>query len=190
MLPSFWGSSPKLLFESEEIAFDRFKNSVDINFETLKKYGIFFSLTTDPLLDGTKNLTYKSTLYCLDRNIPVKILTKCAGWETDSFIQDIGDDKKHLIYFGVSLSGRDDLEMGAPSNDERINLLKTLYNKGFRVFLSAEPIIDIHSTIGILKKVKDYIYMARFNLLTPGKYNKISAEYQKEDLLIIYDWVN
>jgi len=188
---NLWKTSPRLLFRNENQAFESFKKNIDQNINNLKKYGIFFSLTTDPLLEDTKELTYKACKYCIEKDIPFKLLTKCTKWKNDDFIKNFPKDKKHLAHFGFSLTGKDKFEVGAPKNKERIKLLKELYNQGFKTWISAEPIIDIKSTIKVLKKSINHTYMIRFELLTPAIYksNGLSTEYKLEDLVNIYNWI-
>ncbi len=170
----------------------KFKEQVDENIVKLQEYGIFFSLITDPLLKSTKELTYLAIDYCMENEIPFKILTKCADWETDEFLKTYPENKKHLAHFGFSLSGEDQFEAGASSNQERIDLMKELYNDGFKTWVSAEPIINIDSTIKVLEKAKDFCYMIRFEVLSMGHYEseKLSCVYNRRELLELYDWVN
>jgi DNA repair photolyase len=192
ILKESWKDSVRLLYKSKKEALQKFKEQVDENKKKLQKYGIFFSLITDPLLKSTKELTYHAINYCMEQDIPFKILTKCADWEHDEFLKTYPKDKKHLAHFGFSLSGEDQFEIGASSNQERIDLMKKLYNDGFKTWISAEPIINTSSTIKVLEIAKDFCYMIRFETLSMGHYDseKLSCVYNRNDLLKLYKWVN
>ena len=192
MAGKFWKDHPIPVKKNENEMYIRFKNEVSQNLSSLQKYGIFFSLTTDPLLPETKELTYKASEYCIKNNIPFKWLTKCVKWSEDEFLNSIPVDKKHLAHVGFSLTGEDIHEKGAPSNLERVELLKKLYNSGFKTWISAEPIINTKSTKKILKKSANYAYMIRLEVLTPGKYTAkgLSTEYKKSDLVKLYKWIS
>lgn len=179
----------RLLFKDKNEALDIFKKSVNKDLKNLQKYGVFFSFTTDPMLENTKELTYLACEYCIKKNIPFKILTKCTDWGSDSFIMNYPDDKKYLAHIGFSLTGRDDLEKNVSKNKERVKLLKKLYKLGFKTWISAEPIIDIDSTINILNGLEDYCYMIRFEILTPYK-NSSVTKLDKNDLLRLYKWIS
>ena len=192
ILKDRWKSQVRLLYKSKKEALQRFKKQVDENKEKLQKYGIFFSLITDPLLPSTKDLTYKAIGYCLENSIPFKILTKCTDWKNDDFLLKYPKDKKHLAHFGFSLTGEDRFETGASTNSERIELMKNLYNNGFKTWISAEPIIDVYSTIKVLIESDDHYYMIRFEVLSPAKYKSpdLSPIYSKTRLKELYRWAN
>lgn len=181
----------RLLFQNEEAAIRLFVKAINEDFDNIKKYGVFFSLTTDPLLHSTKDLTYRAAIYCLDNDIPFKILTKRADWANDDFIVNYPKNKKHLGHFGFSLSGFDNFEKGASSSGERADLLKKLYNEGFKTWVSAEPIIDIEETKKIIKEIEPYSYMIRLETLTPAKYKDPALSYKFDplDLMDFYKWL-
>lgn len=190
ILKSSWKSRVLLLFKSKKEAIEKFKTQADSDIDNLRKYGIFFSLITDPLLPATKDLTYQAIDYCIKRDIPFKVLTKCADWGKDPFLKNYPEDKKHLGHFGFSITGEDQFEHGASSNMDRITLLKKLHNDGFKTWISAEPIINVESTIKMMKISKDYCHMVRFEILAPARYTnpKLSYLFKKRDLLNLYRW--
>jgi DNA repair photolyase len=191
ILKESWKNNVRLLYKSKKEALEKFKEQIDENKEKLKKYGIFFSLITDPLLKSTKDLTYQAINYCLEYEIPFKILTKCTNWKDDNFLKTFPEDKKHLAHFGFSLSGEDQFESNASSNLQRIDLMKKLYIEGFKTWVSAEPIINVNSSIKVLQECKDFCYMVRFEVLSMGHYksDKLSCLYKKRYLLDLYKWV-
>jgi len=191
ILRESWKDNVRLLYKSKKEALQRFKEQVGENLEKLQEYGVFFSLITDPLLKSTKDLTYQAINYCIKHDIPFKILTKRADWGTDEFLKTYPEDKKHLAHFGFSLTGEDQFETRASSNQQRIDLMKSLYLDGFKTWVSAEPIIDVNSTIKVLQASKDFCYMVRFEVLSMGHYKsrELSCVYNIRDLMDLYKWV-
>ena len=74
------GNSPTLkkCFKDEYRALEVFEKELKTNISELQNHGIFFSFTTDPMLDATQNLTMEAVMFCVRNNVPVKILTKVA----------------------------------------------------------------------------------------------------------------
>ena len=105
----------------------------------LRKHGLFFSFTTDPLLPETQDLTNAAVLYAVNQGVPCKILTKRADFKVlDSF-----EPFKHLIAYGFTLTGMDSMELHASTNMERISTMRYLHDRGFKTFASIEPVIGI-----------------------------------------------
>ena len=85
-------------------------------------------------------------MICNDIGVPVKILTKMAGWVADyvHFINHSNSDNedrewRKLIAFGFTLTGHDELEPGASTNT---NAMKLLHEGWVQDVRSIEPIID------------------------------------------------
>ncbi len=163
LLSHVWSTKPQLkrCFATIHHAFDVFCKELDKCEDLIGDAGLLFSFTTDPLLPETRELTFRAMEEAISRGINVKILTKRADW-LDEFmerteIQTINYGKnKHHIAFGFTLTGFDDIEPGASSNQERIELMHILHYLGYKTFASIEPIIDplksfdmISRTLGI-----------------------------------------
>lgn len=135
-----WDTTPRLkkCFKDEEHALRLFINELEKNLDEVKKTGIFFSFTTDPLLKETRALTWAAVAACQYNNVPVQLLTKC-NLQPDE-MPDFPN--KNLIAIGFTLTGADELEPGAANNEERIETMKILHQKGYRTFASIEPVID------------------------------------------------
>jgi len=147
----------KKCFKSEVHAREILEKELDANLEHLQKVGIFLSFTTDPLIKETRNLTGNAILSCVERNIPVMVLTKDADFITDgdfmSCLKMIAD--KNRIAFGFTLTGRDDMEPNASSNDMRIIAMRELHNLGFKTWASIEPIVDFSNSLKVIQKSID-----------------------------------
>lgn len=130
-----------------------------------RKYGIFFSFTTDPLLPETQDLTNAAVLYAVNQGVPCKILTKRADFKVlDSFYLF-----RHLIAYGFTLTGHDELEPGASTNAERIEAMRKLHEMGFKTFASIEPVIDLWESEYMIKQTLGICDLYMIGLLSGKK---------------------
>lgn len=170
------GEKVKLIkhFRNESHALQIFEEEVKENLDSLQSRGrLFFSLTTDAMLPETKGLTYGAMKICHDLDVPFKVLTKCTDWMSDDFVREFEEQKTvwgqtpkiDLFAFGFSLTGHDEIEVGAGSNDERAQSLIRLKKMGFKTFASFEPIIDFESTLRMIKAVHEHCDFMRIGLL-------------------------
>lgn len=135
-------------------AYQRFTFEVDKNVEYLRNTGIFFSFSTDPLCQDCIVLTWRAAQYAIGRDIPVKILTKNAGFTAFQMMifDRVPQEKRHLIAFGFTLTGRDEWEPYASPNIERIRMMQIFKKMGFHTFASIEPIVDFNSSLEMISK--------------------------------------
>ena len=152
------GNKPKLkaCFKNEEHALEVFQKELEANLPELEKHGLFFSFTTDPCLPETFGMTRRCMEIAVFQNVPVQILTKRTDWVQDFNFSVLerpafADCKKNIA-FGVTLTGRDDLEPNASTNAERIEMVKKLSDAGFKIIVSIEPIIDIKSSAMMIEQ--------------------------------------
>lgn len=153
------GSEVKLkkCFRDEEHAADVLRYELAQNIEQCQKYGIFLSFTTDPLIEQTRNLTCIAITESLMLDIPVWVLTKDATFIKDErvFMAWMGCTNpiyRDRIHFGFTLTGHDEMEPNASTNEERIQAMRVLYAMGFSTFASIEPVIDWRSADKIVRK--------------------------------------
>jgi DNA repair photolyase len=140
--------------------------------EPLRRHGLFFSFTTDPLLPETQDLTNAAVLYAVNQGVPCKILTKRADFKVlDSF-----EPFKHLIAYGFTLTGMDELERNASTNTERIERMADLHRKGFKTFASIEPIINLDESGEMIRRTLGFCDLYKIGLLTGHK------QYTPEDV--------
>lgn len=76
------GNEPKLkaCFKNEDHALAVFEKELLSNIEQLREHGLFFTFTSDGFLPETIDLTIKAIDFCVDYEIPVKVLTKRADF--------------------------------------------------------------------------------------------------------------
>ena len=138
----------KKCFKDEDDAIEKFKKDMERYKDVLKKTGVFFSFTTDPLIPETRKLTKMAMIEAYKRGIHVYVLTKDANFfsEENEYLAWLVHFEKlsfsHLFNFGFTLTGRDDMEPNASTNAERIEAMRRLYKLGFRTWASIEPVID------------------------------------------------
>lgn len=174
----FGGDKPTLKkrFKDEEHALEVFEKELQQNLPELQEHGLFFSFTTDPMLPETWLATISAMNACHCDNVPVKILTKRVEW-VDRFIAARAKYQSHgrshkLTAFGFTLTGHDELEPNASTNDERIEAMRKLHKAGFKTFASIEPIIDLDSSRDMIGKTLGFCDLYKIGLLSGKKYNK------------------
>ena len=171
-----WSSNVKLIkhFTDEAHALEVFREEVTENLESLQSRGrLFFSLTTDAMLPETKGLTYAAMRVCHELDVPFKVLTKCTDWLDDDFLKEFESSgtvwgqapKMDLFAFGFSITGFDQIEIGAAPNEERIKALKKLKSLGFKTFISFEPVIDFDISLSMIQQSHEYCDFMRVGLL-------------------------
>lgn len=176
------GDKPTLkkCFRSESHALDVFESEMLLNMDDLRKHGLFFSFTTDPMLPDTIDLTFNAAGIAVRYGVPVKILTKCADW-VDEFIEYLDKSNAEKEWrkdyaFGFTLTGHDKLEKGASTNAERIEAMRKLHDVGFKTFASIEPIIDLNDSLRMIYRSCDCCDLYKIGL-------ESGRNYVKEDLI-------
>jgi DNA repair photolyase len=178
----------KKFFEHETHALDIFHKELVQNLQELKEHGLFFSFTTDPMLPETIDLTWDAVGMAVYKKVPVKILTKCTWW-VDDWLEDSknfggGVENPELYAFGFTLTGHDELEPGASTNQERIEAMEKLHNAGFKTFSSIEPIIDFESSYRMIEQTLNFCDLYKVGLMSGGKYDKKDAQWFMTKILI------
>ena len=140
--------------------------------------GIFFSFTCDPFDPDIDMDILRMIVFVLsDRKIPATILTKNIDWlENDKwkdFLEpdaDYPDDLLRDLTIGFTITGKDELEPGAPSTEKRIEALRKLHDEyKIKTFVSLEPIIDLHSASEVIKKTYKITDEIRIGAQSPIK---------------------
>ena len=161
----------KKCFADEEQALRIFQKELRENINELQQHGLFFTFTSDPMLKECRSLTIKAIDYAVTFNVPCKILTKRAD-----FLDDLPSEwfvnnwTKERIAFGFTLTGCDELEKGANTNDERIETMHTLHIFGFKTFASIEPVIDIEKSYRMIRETLGCCDLYKIGLIS-GKRN-------------------
>ena len=191
VLSRTWSDKPKLkkCFISERHALEVFNRELERVHDIIGNQPILFSFTTDPLLPETRDLTFQAMENAIDLGIPVKILTKRADWINEfldrAAIQSILYGRcRHLIAFGFTLTGCDENEPHASTNEERINAMRCLHLLGYKTFASIEPIIDPKKSLEIIKETQDFC-----NLYKIGTISGVGLRYAPKDMRSLMDYL-
>lgn len=135
----------KACFKNELHAANILQQEMDKWLEPCRKHGIFLSFTTDPMIEETRRLTVSAIYDAIPRIIPVWVLTKDATFIQDvpimTALNNIYQDKRSSIHFGFTLTGHDEMEPRASTNDNRIMAMQRMRLMGFSTFASIEPVI-------------------------------------------------
>ena len=141
--------------------------------------GIFFSFTCDPFdPDTDMDMLRMMVFVFLDHQIPVTILTKNIDWlgnvkwkgflEPDTYCPD--EDFLRYLTIGFTITGKDKLEPGAPSTEERIEALRKLHDEyKIKTFVSLEPITSICTASEVIKKTYQITDEIRIGAQSPIK---------------------
>lgn len=182
-----WSNKPQLkkCFKDERDALTIFEKELKQNVEEIKKDGLFFSFTTDPMLPGTMDLTIQAIDVCMKYDVPVKVLTKMDFTDESQkstmmqhfFPFMIKEEYKKKIAFFFTLTGHDELEPGASSNGDRIAAMKILHNSGFRTGASIEPIIDLPHSVNCIDRTLGFCDLYKIGLLSGTK-----SSFSEEEL--------
>lgn len=168
VLSHVWSTEPRLkkCFKDKEHALKVFERELWMNRKELADHGLLFSFTTDPLLPQTSSLTYTAAIMAEKCDVPVKILTKRADITSDWGLLCLDTE---LTAIGFTLTGFDDLEPGASSNQERIEAMKELHYMGFKTFASIEPIIDPVKSLDMINATKDVCDLYKIGTMSGRK---------------------
>lgn len=161
--------------------------------EIIRDGGIFLSFTTDPCHLTTWKTHFSCVLFALASGVPVTILTKCVGWLEEPYTRYLWDNPqfKDRLCVGFTLTGMDDMEPDAASNDERIEAMEMLHSKGIRTFASIEPVIDINKSMDMITRTRSFCDLYKIGLLTGVKRNYGRAEVVDmiADVLYMSQWI-
>ena len=169
------GDKPTLkqCFKDEQDAKDTFVKEVRQNLDDLRTHGLFFSFTTEPMLPETIELTKYAMEFCVLNSVPVKVLTKQVGWvaDGDEWLKLFKHSEKRIA-FGFSLTGHCEMEIGCSPNSLRILAMKKLYRKGFKIFASIEPIIDLDKSWKMIENSLGYCHLYKVGLESGKTYKQ------------------
>ena len=149
-----------------------------------KDGGIFFSFTCDPFdsyLDNNNNITKWMLQTLVTSQIPVTILTKNVDWlytegwdraltHSPMIEPEYAENLPHCLTIGFTITGKDKLEPGAPSTEERIEALRKLHDEyKIKTFVSLEPITSICTASEVIKKTYQITDEIRIGAQSPIK---------------------
>lgn len=172
---------------SEDESFEIFKKELDRYLdEIITDGGLHFSFVSDPCLPETYKLNLRCIEYAIIQGVNVQLLTKCAEWpfypEWDRFLCFFSracPDLHENLSIGFTLTGCDELEGNAPSNDKRIDTMALIHNNyGLKTWASIEPVIDLDRAFDVIRRASKYCDHFKIGLLSGKK------DYTPEDVRV------
>lgn len=156
----------KKCFKDEIDAILTFEKELMKNIEEIRKHGLFFTFTSDPMLGNTRKLTIQAVDFAIRNDINCKILTKRADF-IDSLPQWwFYKEYRGNIAFGFTLTGHDEMEPGASTNAERMDCMRKLHEYGFKTFASIEPVITLKESYDMINLTLDCCDLYKIGLMT------------------------
>lgn len=182
VLGKLWSTTPRLkkCFKDEEDAMRIFKKELLQNIEELREHGLFFTFTTDPMIEETYQLHWEAIYFAMENNVPVKILTKSVGAWVDQLCTVVYPSWRDLLAIGFTLTGFDNLEPNASTNLERMFALIDLYVAGYKTFASIEPIISPRISFEIISVISKCCNLIKIGLMSGKIYSNEEIEYMKK----------
>jgi len=183
-LSHVWDDVPHLkkCFKDERKALEIFEKELVANLEALKATSLFFTFSSDPFLPGVKSTYWAAAACALSHGVRVQFLTKRADFVNDHFLIRNAIWKTHLA-FGFTLTGSDDKEPGASTNQERIEAMRILHERGFKTFASIEPIVDFDSSLRMIKETIGFCDLYKIGLMSGVKKDYYDPKKGKEFFL-------
>lgn len=167
------GGNPESAFDIYSKELDRYRDQI------IADGGLFFSFSTDPMLREEINLTLCCIEYAFSQQVPVIILTKATWWVREDWVMGTLYAHRDLLTIGLTLTGHDELELGAPANVSRQTAIVYLHKLGFRTFASMEPVIHFADSLAIIRTIASDCDEFRIGLLSPyskKRYNSAQCE--------------
>lgn len=135
--------------------------------EIIRDGGLFMSFVTDPMCEQNRPLFWGYIACATATGIPVNILTKSVNvWNSFRYKCMAGNpnyptydidmkERKRLTAFGWTLTGHDEMEPNAPTNEARLRDMDIVARDGFKTWASIEPVIDFKSSLTMIAKAVD-----------------------------------
>jgi len=150
-------------------------NKLLLDCEELNKAGnkdtILLCFTCDPYCqaDVQHKITREAVEMLLAYEQPITILTKGGARSERDF--DILERHADLVTYATTLTFSDEaqrqvFEPGAAPMEERIAALAAAKHKGFKTWVSCEPVIDLAQTLSLIRQTADIV-----DLFKIGKWN-------------------
>lgn len=158
-------------FKNESEALECFKKELIQNITDIREHGLFFSFTTDPLLEETHKLTWEAACFAMDNEVPVKILTKCIGKWVDQLCTEVHPSWKRFLAIGFTLTGHDEMEGNSAKSIDRIRAMADLHEAGFKTFASIEPVVDFVSAYSMITLSHGACDLYKIGLMSGKRYS-------------------
>lgn len=184
-----WSDKPSLkkCFKNEMDALMVFGKELMANLEALKKSSLFFTFTSDPFINDPEvsSIHAAAMLLAMENGVRVQALTKRAEFAYSETYKHLFGRHKDMVAFGFTLTGHDELEPNASTNQERIKAMRSLHESGFRTFASIEPVVDFDSSLKMIQDTIGFCDLYKVGLMS-GK----GMKYDRWECLAFVDHVH
>lgn len=174
-----WSDKPQLkkCFKDEADALNVFERELKKNLVALRQSSLFFTFTSDPFLPHWDAVYITAMLIALENGVRIQTLTKRAEFAFSPYYQRVFGKYKDMVAFGFTLTGHDDLEPGASSNQDRVLAMKRLHQKGFKTFASIEPVVNFESSLKMIEATVGDCDLYKVGLMSGGgvKYDRLDC---------------
>ena len=132
---------------------------------------LFFTFTSDPCLPETIDLNMLCMKTAIDEGVKVMMLTKRADFINHQAFQGLlGACDISKLAAGFTLTGRDDREPNASTNQERIDAMRRLHDDmGVYTWASIEPIVDLRSSYRIIQETCGFCDLYKIGIISGEK---------------------
>lgn len=144
-----------------------------------KDGGVFLSFKCDPLEESNMIVTLYAVNKLIEHHIHVTLLTKSVSWLDHICWRTFTKWDYLFLTIGFTLTGMDDMEPNAPTNEERINVMRKLHEMGVKTFVSLEPVISIERSLHMI--IRSIIYCKEYRIGLQSPYKK--DRYKRNDLI-------
>lgn len=181
----------KKCFKDDEDAYLSFVSELSRQKDDIiRNGGLLFSFTTDPCLPATLPLTFRCIAYATGWKVPCLVLTKRADWILDDpRVAGTLNLASSLLAVGFTLTGCDELEPFASPNDDRIEAMRILKEKGIRTFASIEPVIDFDKSLEMIRRSSPWCDHYKVGLIS-GNRHAYDKYRMPDDLEVFVGEVN
>ena len=144
---------------------------------------LHFNFVGDSCHHETIVLNWKCIDYAISQGVCCQVLTKRADWLDHPAVQNaLGHPE--LLRVGFSLTGCDEQEPGASTNDERIWAMQQLHQAGIPTWASIEPILDPQRSLEMVARTIECCDHYKIGILSGKK------AYTPQDIRMFVDAVN
>lgn len=184
-----WSDKPTLkkCFKDEYDALYIFEFELRKNLKALRESSLFFTFTSDPFINdpAVSSLHTAAMLLAMENGVRVQALTKRSEFAYSPTYQPLFERHTDMMAFGFTLTGHDELEPHASTNQERIKAMKALHERGFRTFASIEPVVDFDSSMKMIQDTIGFCDLYKVGLMS-GK----GMKYDRWECLSFVDHVH
>lgn len=125
--------------------------------QIIRDGGLFMTFTSDPMCEQCRKTFWPIIVSSVQEDVPVMVLTKSGNfWNCEEYywLRSL-TEQRSLAAFGWTLTGHDDLEPNAITNDQRIASMDIISSEGFHVWASIEPVIDFDASFRMIQQAID-----------------------------------